>query len=380
MKARTATLTPWLLAAILVIGQKPTARADELVILKDGTRYRGRITIESPTRLVLRVGKRKVTLDKSMIKERKTVASADTEFKQRAAKLHDEDVAEWRELGQWALDHGLKDEAKSCYEKILEVAPGDPGATKALKKLKDPPPSEEETAFDKARAELEARLKDSVVSLDFKRATVHTIMTAVTGATEIPVVIDRAASRLLKDRRTKLKFRASHSALRIINDITKHLKLDYFIGADKVTIGTRSSINKLRKKHKVKKRKAKTLTPAQAQAILKNSKHSLKCTDKPLSAVMVYLRKNTALQYLYNGPAKMLEQKVTFDAVQRTLEELLEKIFQPIGLDFVLQGNVIYIADPKEVARMKEALAEASKKDKKGEKGKKQETPEKADD
>jgi hypothetical protein len=333
--------------------------ADELITLKDGTKYRGRIIIESPTRLVLKTARGKVTLEKALIKARKKALSVKDEFDSRANKIKDDNIEGWRQLARWSQSQGLKTKAVHCYEKVLAKSPTDEEAKKAI----------QEQSKAKAKAKLvegaknaegnrgpqqiREKLEATQVHFDFGRAAITTIVTAISNAAGVQIKIDKAAMKDLKKRQVKLRYKSDSTAYRSVLDVTKHAKLDFLIDVDKVVIGTRSSINRLRKKLGIRKQKIHIITAAEARRILDSSKHTLRCSKKKFASVLAHLKKTTPVKYLYDGPKEYLENKVSFDCYQRSLRHLLERVLQPQGLDFMLQGNVVYIAPKTKIAQLR---------------------------
>lgn len=354
--------------------------ADELIRLKDGTEYRGQIIIESPTRIVLRTSKGKVTIDKVKIKERRKALSSAEEFQARASKIREGDVEAWRSLARWSKEQGLKEEAVDCYKKILEQRPDDEEAKKVVAAAKAKKVKEEESESDdeKARREVRETLEDTQIHFDFARAKIPTIITALSSATGVAFKIDKSAMKDLKKRRVSLRYKSDHSAYRCLTDVTKHAKLDFFIHKEGVVVGTRSSINRLRKKLGIKKKKIRVLSASEALKIMNTSKHTLRCNKKKFSSVLNYFRNATPLKYLYDGPKEHLAKQVSFDVYQRPLRSILDRVFEPLGLDFMLQGNVVYIATKEKIAeiRPKEDMDKPEKK----EKGEDQEDDDKDDE
>ena len=179
------------------------------------------------------------------------------------------------------------------------------------------------------------------------------MITALSSATGVAIKIDKSAMKDLKKRRISLRYKSDHTALRCLKDITKHAKLDYFIDNERIVVGTKSSINRLRKKLGIKKKKIRVLSVEEAKKILETSKHTLRCNKKKFSSVLTYFRQSTPLKYLYEGPKENLVKLVTFDVYQRPLKTILERVFEPLGLDYMLQGNVVYIASKEKIAEIK---------------------------
>jgi hypothetical protein len=328
---------------------------DEIITLNDGKEYRGKIIIESPTRVVLKTAKGKVTLEKSLIKARRKSLSVEDEFRSRLSKIGAADVEGWRQLARWAKENGLKDESRDCYEKVVGLKADDEEARTALKNAKKAKEKEEEqeTDVDRGRRTMREKLENVQVHFDFGRATIPTIVTAIANAAGVRIKIDKSAMKDLKKRRIKLRYKSDHTAYRSLLDVTKHSKLDFLIDTEMVVIGTASSINRLRKKLGIRKKKIRILSGVEAQKVLDTSKHTLRCSEKKFSSVLSYLRKSTPVKYLYDGPSDYLEKKVTFDVYQRPLKTILDRVLQPLELDYMLQGNVVYIAAKAKIAALK---------------------------
>ncbi|MDF1664031.1 MAG: hypothetical protein P1V97_19840 [Planctomycetota bacterium] len=363
MLRRVLILLPFLLMLCL------SGFADELIRLKDGTEYRGQIIIESPARIVLKTSKGKVTIEKALIKERRKALSTAEEFQARASKIREGDAEAWRGLARWSKAQGLSEEALDCYKKILEQRPDDAEAKKAVAaaKAEEAKAEEAESADETARRQLKETLEDTQVHFDFARANIPTIINALASATGVAFKVDKSAMKDLKKRRVSLRYKSDHTAYRCLMDVTKHAKLDFFITKQGVVVGTRSSINRLRKKLGIKKKKIRILSASEALKVMDTSKHTLRCTKKKFSSVLTYFRRATPLKYFFDGPKEDLEKLVTFDVYQRPLRSILDKVFEPLGLDFMLQGNVVYIASKEKIAaiRPKDLKKDAKKAPKK---------------
>lgn len=329
------------------------AFAEEVFVLKDGSEYVGKLSIESPDRLVLLTPDGKVTIQRKNLKERRPGPSPIELFEDRSGKTKAEDHVAWRKLARWARDRGMETQSQFAYQKVLAAKPGDGEAKKALGADEDDG-DEEENPAAAARAQLRAKLSQAPVDFDFQRESLETIFTALARAADVSVTIDKSARKEIKKRGIRLRYKARTDAMTVIEGITKSTKLDFELTADGVVIGTIRSIRSLRKKLGLKKgRKVRRrVSPEEAKELLETSKHTIQSINRPLRVVINYLKENTPLPYLYAGPPKALEKKVLFDVYQMPLAALLDRTLHPLDLDWVLQGNTVYISTKAEIERI----------------------------
>ena len=116
-----------LVALLAVAG---SAGAD-VVHLKNGHQIEGDVT-ESAGKLVVKMKRGTVTLDKSEVARVEVKPSTLDEYRERLAKLAPDDVEGRFELAVWLdeKDHGL--DAKKAYEAVLEIDPHHRGAHHSL--------------------------------------------------------------------------------------------------------------------------------------------------------------------------------------------------------------------------------------------------------
>ena len=117
--------------AVLLILVPGAALADE-VFLKDAGSISGRIVEQTAETVKVDVGDGVIGVPASRVDRIVKGKSHLDEYDERAAKLKPADANGWRSLGQWASQQGLASQSKSAYQKVLAVAPDDPGARKAL--------------------------------------------------------------------------------------------------------------------------------------------------------------------------------------------------------------------------------------------------------
>lgn len=346
--SRAAGLLVLIAALLLVPG--PVCAGDEEITLVDGTVIEGRVIIETPDRIVVKTPTGKRTLKLDQVQSRTRLAPAAERFKAKAAAIKKGDADGWRSLAAWCRARRLKDEEMRCLRMLLEATPGDPAAQKRLAELEPPP---EDQAKAAARAAVKRTLADTDVHLDFKRASVTTILAAVGAAAGVDIAIDKAGRADLKKRNIELRYKRDASALTVLEDLRKHAGIDYIVLDTGVVIGTRKSIRALRRSKGLAVKPKTRMTTKEARRLLASSKHTLKCTDKPLKLVIRYLKENTPLSYYFDAPKELLDAGTTFDLYEAPLGKLLKRVLEPHGLDFMLQGPLVHIAPREKIARLK---------------------------
>jgi hypothetical protein len=118
-----------ILAVILVI--PGVVFADE-VFLKDAGSISGRIVEQTATTVKVDIGDGFIAVPADRVDHIVKGKSALDIFAERAAKLGAQDVKGWRNLGDWAANEGFPAQSRQAYEKVIAIAPDDPGARKAL--------------------------------------------------------------------------------------------------------------------------------------------------------------------------------------------------------------------------------------------------------
>ncbi len=118
--------------AIAVLVLLPCVALADKVILKDGGEVIGKVVVtETEVEVTVREGM-KVSIPKDQVKEIIFEKTPVEEFEERLAKIDAEDAAGFYELGLWAREQGLKEEARRTFEKVIKLAPDHAGARKEL--------------------------------------------------------------------------------------------------------------------------------------------------------------------------------------------------------------------------------------------------------
>ena len=104
----------------------------DVVYLKNGSSFSGRILEQTPEKVVIDFGDGTIGLSMDQVQQVVKSSSPLDEFDARASKLAPNDVAGWRSLGEWASMRGLPAQSRAAYKKVLAVAPDDPEAREAL--------------------------------------------------------------------------------------------------------------------------------------------------------------------------------------------------------------------------------------------------------
>lgn len=128
----TTWVTHVIRAAVALVCLAPAVvRADD-VLLKGGGKVSGRIVSRTATSVEVDVGAGKVTLPMSSVVRIDEKRSPLDDFDERAGALRPDEVNGWLELGAWAKRQGLGTQARTAYERVLAIDPGNAAANEAL--------------------------------------------------------------------------------------------------------------------------------------------------------------------------------------------------------------------------------------------------------
>ncbi len=117
---------------LLLVSLVPGLVAADVVYLKGGGKFTGRIVGQSADRIVVDIGDGTIGFSMDRVEEIERGPSPLDEFEARASKLAPQDVNGWRSLAQWASMKGLSRQARLAWEKVLAMAPDDVEARRAL--------------------------------------------------------------------------------------------------------------------------------------------------------------------------------------------------------------------------------------------------------
>ena len=108
----------------------------DVVYLKGGASFTGRIVEQTEERMVIDIGDGVIGFSMDRVEKIEKGPSPLDEYDARAGKLGPQDVNGWRSLAQWASTKGYSAQARAAYQKVLAAAPDDPEAREALGFLK----------------------------------------------------------------------------------------------------------------------------------------------------------------------------------------------------------------------------------------------------
>jgi hypothetical protein len=232
-------------------------------------------------------------------------------------------------------------------------------AVALLALLAGPSPAQEPApAKKKTRADHLAALVDTVVHFDFKRAPLVDITEALALASKVRIRIGKKAMQALERRRFKMKYIADRRGDKVLTDLAKAAALDFFVSDEGVYFDVPKEIRRLRKKLGIKG-KSLELTKADVTRMLTTKTISLAAHEQSLSEVLEFLRKETRVRIVLTAD---VDAKLTLTATATPLGELLDRICEPHGLDWLQQGNVLMIDLADEIARHKKADVEKHRK------------------
>jgi len=104
----------------------------DVVYLKGGGKFTGRIVEQTEERMVIDIGDGVIGFSMERVEEISRGPSPLDEYDARASKLGPQDVNGWRSLAEWASMKGLSAQERAAYKKVLAVAPDDKEAREAL--------------------------------------------------------------------------------------------------------------------------------------------------------------------------------------------------------------------------------------------------------
>lgn len=108
-----------------------TSLADE-VFLKNAGSISGRIVEQTDEIVRVDIGGGTIGVPASEVERIVKGRTALDDYDERTARLGPGDVSGWRSLGRWASQQGLPAQAREAYDRVLELAPNDAEARKAL--------------------------------------------------------------------------------------------------------------------------------------------------------------------------------------------------------------------------------------------------------
>jgi hypothetical protein len=117
---------------LLLLLLLPGPLLGDVVYLKGGGKFTGRIVEQTTERMTIDIGDGVIGFSMERVEEIVKGPSPLDEYDARASKLGPQDVNGWRSLAQWASARGLSAQSRAAYKKVLAVAPDDKEAREAL--------------------------------------------------------------------------------------------------------------------------------------------------------------------------------------------------------------------------------------------------------
>ena len=117
---------------VLLLLLAPGTLLADVVYLKGGGKFTGRIVEQTEERMVIDIGDGVIGFSMERVEEIVKGPAPLDEYDTRAGKLGPQDVNGWRSLAQWASARGLSAQSRAAYKKVLAVAPDDKEAREAL--------------------------------------------------------------------------------------------------------------------------------------------------------------------------------------------------------------------------------------------------------
>ena len=123
-------MRPTILACLLSL-VPALADADD-VILKGGGKISGRILSKTDAAVEVDVGAGVVKVPMTSVVRIDQKRSALDDYYERAQALRADDVTGWLQLGKWASSQGLGSQARTAFENVIAIDPGNVEANQAL--------------------------------------------------------------------------------------------------------------------------------------------------------------------------------------------------------------------------------------------------------
>jgi len=102
------------------------------VYLKGGGRISGVVVEQTAENVTVDIGAGNMTVRMSTVVRIEKRTSPLQEYRAKAEEIDADDPAAWRELAQWAEDRALSSQAREAWNRVLELAPDDAEANRAL--------------------------------------------------------------------------------------------------------------------------------------------------------------------------------------------------------------------------------------------------------
>ena len=119
------------IVAFLLLLVPALAGADD-VILKGGGKVSGRILSRTDTAVEVDIGAGIITVPMTSVVRIDQKRSALDDYYERAQAVRADDAAGWLQLGKWASSQGLGTQARTAFENVVTIDPGNVEANTAL--------------------------------------------------------------------------------------------------------------------------------------------------------------------------------------------------------------------------------------------------------
>lgn len=212
-----------------------------------------------------------------------------------------------------------------------------------------------ETARD---AHLRA-LRAAIVHFEFRRAPLADIAAALERATNVPVHIGDAARRALERRKFKMRYVADRTGVQVLEDLAKAAALDAEVTNEGAVLDTPAVVRRLREKLGIPAKPVR-LGAADVARMLQTKRLSFTARDKPLDAVLDFLRDETGLRFVIvaadvepkDGAAPEGDDppKVTVQVTDEPLQAVLDLLLTPVGWAWARQGTVVIVGRAEVIA------------------------------
>jgi hypothetical protein len=214
------------------------------------------------------------------------------------------------------------------------------------------PPAPQPAPAAKAQRDAHLKaLKEATVHFDFPRARLPEVLKALEKATGVPCTIGERGAKALERRKFKLKYVADRRGDLVLTDLAKAAALDVVVTADGALFDLPKQIDKVRRRLGLPRRSVRPQA-ADVAKMLDTKQLSLVSREKPLRVVLKFLREETGVPFVLAAKDRA-EDPVTFRVTGTPFRQVLDKVCQPLGLDWLRQGNVILVDTAEAIARQR---------------------------
>ena len=315
----------------------------DTVTLKDGRRLVGHIAEDLGKEIVLVLRYGKMTIPKADVASIEEGPTPEEVYRDRAAKIGDDDLEGLLDLARWCRSNDLDREERWEWSRVLEIDMDHEEARKALGFVRHEgewitkDEHREITRYPWVRP-MRERLEARKVSLDHTREGL------------IPILRDLADQtgevfRLGKFRRLE-KFKMTYRcrgrpATDVLEDFARSVKdFDYVFTEEGVLLTTDREARKIRQKYGMPNR-PRAKKEEDIAAALRSRHLTLLFIKRPLAWVLRYLETIGEIGIILEVSAP--EEPFSYNCTSKPLGDILDDILRPRGLRYEIVGATLVI-------------------------------------